>query len=263
MATYVPAKRATQYIVYVGLPSAANGSIYQASATLAAGDAKVSIDGGALANLATLPAVTPAASKMVKVTLSTSEMTGDNITVILSDQTSPPEWADVILNIPTVASQIDDLPTAAGIADAVWDEDATGHQTQGTFGQAIGDPAADTNTIYKAVVSDATGATVGVDVVAVKAETAIIVVDTTTDIPALIDALPTAAENATAVMASNVEGTVTLTESMRLQNAVLLGKASGLATTTAVYRDLADTKDRVSATVDADGNRSAVTLDDS
>lgn len=78
-----------------------------------------------------------------------------------------------------------------------------------------------------------------------------------------LDALPTAAETATAVMASNVEGTVTLTESMRLQNAVLLGKASGLSTTTAVYRDLADTKNRVSATVDADGNRSAVTLDDS
>lgn len=69
-------------------------------------------------------------------------------------------------------------------------------------------------------------------------------------------------EIAAAVMASNVEGTVTLTESMRLQNAALLGKASGLGTTTAVYRDLADTKDRITATVDADGNRTAVTLDD-
>ena len=38
--------------------------------------------------------------------------------------------------------------TAAGIADAVWDEDATAHQTQGTFGQAIGDPGADTDTIW-------------------------------------------------------------------------------------------------------------------
>lgn len=36
----------------------------------------------------------------------------------------------------------------AEIADAVWDEDATGHQTQGTFGQAIGDPGADTDTIW-------------------------------------------------------------------------------------------------------------------
>jgi hypothetical protein len=66
----------------------------------------------------------------------------------------------------------------AEIADGVWDEDATGHQTQGTFGQAIGDPVADTNTIFKAVVTDAAGATVGVDIVAVKAETASIQVDT-------------------------------------------------------------------------------------
>ena len=47
---------------------------------------------------------------------------------------------------------------------------------------------------------------------------------------------------------------------LRMCSAVLLGKASGLDTTTAVYRDAADVKDRVTATVDADGNRSAVTL---
>ena len=60
---------------------------------------------------------------------------------------------------------------SAEIADAVWNEDATGHQTQGTFGQAIGDPVADTNTIFKAVVTDATGATVGVDGAAILADT--------------------------------------------------------------------------------------------
>jgi len=37
---------------------------------------------------------------------------------------------------------------SAEIADAVWDEDATAHQTQGTFGQAIGDPGADSDTIW-------------------------------------------------------------------------------------------------------------------
>ena len=58
----------------------------------------------------------------------------------------------------------------AEIADAIWDEDATAHQTGGTFGQAIGDPGADTNTIFKAVVTDATGATVGVDVVDLKTQ---------------------------------------------------------------------------------------------
>ena len=76
-----------------------------------------------------------------------------------------------------------------------------------------------------------------------------------------IAALPTAAENATAVMASTIEGTFDLTESARLWNAALAGKASGLATATATFRDLADGKDRIVATVDADGNRTAVTRD--
>lgn len=58
-----------------------------------------------------------------------------------------------------------------------------------------------------------------------------------------------------------VEGSTTLKESVRLANAALGGKASGLATTTAIYRDLADSKDRITGTVDEDGNRSAVTLD--
>lgn len=38
-------------------------------------------------------------------------------------------------------------PTAAAIADQVWNEDATGHQTAGTFGEALGDPLATGNSI--------------------------------------------------------------------------------------------------------------------
>lgn len=80
-----------------------------------------------------------------------------------------------LTNLPAITAN---WLTAAGvaadagteIASAVWDMDATAHQTQGTFGQAIGDPAADTNTLYKAVVTDATGATVGVDVVDLKTQ---------------------------------------------------------------------------------------------
>lgn len=71
--------------------------------------------------------------------------------------------------IATGAIDADALAADAGteIAAAVWDMDATAHQTQGTFGQAIGDPVADTNTIYNAVVTDAAGATVGVDTTAI------------------------------------------------------------------------------------------------
>lgn len=72
-------------------------------------------------------------------------------------------------NVITAAATAADFGTE--IASAVWDMDATAHQTGGTFGQAIGDPGADTNTIFKAVCTDATGATVGVDVAAVLADT--------------------------------------------------------------------------------------------
>lgn len=64
-----------------------------------------------------------------------------------------------------------------------------------------------------------------------------------------------------AVIDDVVEGSTTLRQMLRLFAAALLGKASGLETTTAVYRDIGDTKNRISATVDADGNRTAVTLD--
>ena len=53
---------------------------------------------------------------------------------------------------------------------------------------------------------------------------------------------------------------LTWAQSVMLGQAVLLGKASGLGTTTAVYRSTDDGEDRVTATVDADGNRTAVTL---
>lgn len=45
-------------------------------------------------------------------------------------------------------------PTEAVIAAAVWDLDATAHQTLGTFGKAIGDPLADTDTIYALINSN-------------------------------------------------------------------------------------------------------------
>lgn len=82
--------------------------------------------------------------------------------------------------VATGAIDADALATdaVAEIADGVWDEDATGHQTTGTFGQAIGDPVANTATIYAAVVTNAAGTDVAADIIAIKAETASILTDT-------------------------------------------------------------------------------------
>jgi hypothetical protein len=115
MATYVTPKKNTEWIGYVALTSQADVKLVQTNPTLAAGDVKVSTDGGALNNATTLPAVTPAGSKAVKVTLSASEMNGDNVVVIFSDAAGA-EWCDLVLSIQTTARQIDDLayPTVSG-----------------------------------------------------------------------------------------------------------------------------------------------------
>ena len=84
----------------------------------------------------------------------------------------------------TAGTNLNDIAAAD-----VWAVDATTQQTQGTFGQAIGDPVADTTTIYQAVATDATGDNVSVDVVALKAETVLIVEDTGTTIPGTITTL--------------------------------------------------------------------------
>lgn len=61
--------------------------------------------------------------------------------------------------------------------------------------------------------------------------------------------------------AAGVETGITPRQGWRLMLAAMAGKASGLATSTAVYRDTNDTKNRITATVDSSGNRTAVTLD--
>lgn len=95
-------------------------------------------------------------------------------------------------------------------------------------------------------------AAVDTEVAAIKAKTDLI--------PASI---PTADENADGLLdkAAGVETGFTVRQTLRLMAAVLLGKASGMDTTTAIFRDLADSKDRISAVVDSDGNRTSVTRD--
>lgn len=110
MATMVPPQKNVEYIFYVGLVSQADTKLLQNNPTLAAGDVLVSTDGGATSNLDTLPAVTPASSDMVKVTVSTDEMNGDNIIIVFSDAAGS-EWCDLLINIQTSAQSLDTMDT--------------------------------------------------------------------------------------------------------------------------------------------------------
>jgi hypothetical protein len=102
-APYNPPVKGENFLVYIALEDFASPGSFKANPTIAAGDFKVSKDGGALADLATLPAVGPAASIWVLITLSATEMTADNVAVQCIDQTSPKEWADKAFCIVTTA----------------------------------------------------------------------------------------------------------------------------------------------------------------
>lgn len=102
-APYNPPVKNEDFIIYVALEDYADPGNFKIDPTIAAGDFKVSIDGAALANLSTLPAVTPAGSRLLKITLSSAEMNGDVIAIQGVDQTDPKEWSDFMLAIPTTA----------------------------------------------------------------------------------------------------------------------------------------------------------------
>lgn len=65
----------------------------------------------------------------------------------------------------------------------------------------------------------------------------------------------------TTVWATVMTGTTTAIQSMRGFIAALLGKSSGLDLGSPTYRNIADTKNVITSTSDANGNRSVVTLD--
>ena len=136
-------------------------------------------------------------------------------------------------------------PTASAIADQVWEEALSDHSgTSGSTAEALaaagtaGDPWG--TSLPGSYTSGQAGYIIGTYLTA---------------------APPSASAIADAVFDEAYESTYTLREYLRLSSSVEFGILSGADGTTVSIRDLSDSKDRVTATVDADGNRSAVTLD--
>ena len=75
-----------------------------------------------------------------------------------------------------------------------------------------------------------------------------------------IDADALAADAVDEILDEVIEGSVTMRQALRLFMAALGGKVSGAGTTSIMFRDTGDTTNRIAATVDSSGNRTAVTL---
>ncbi|MCP5016114.1 MAG: hypothetical protein GY938_12715 [Ketobacter sp.] len=141
--------------------------------------------------------------------------------------------------------------------------------TQATLG-GLNDVAA-TDIVSNGAITTLAGAVVNVDTVDVTTTNADMVgtdnaateakqdiIDANVDaIPALIAALNDL--STTDIETITIETGYTLKEALQLIGAAVAGKLSGAATTTNTIRSLDDSADRITATVDTDGNRSAVT----
>lgn len=109
MASKLPAVKNSAFTFRCVLFAQSDNQI-KANPTIAAGDWKVSTDGAAFANLATLPDVDPDTTAQVLVSLSAGEMNGDEIMVTAIDA-SGAEWHSAAWVIHTAAQTFDTMDT--------------------------------------------------------------------------------------------------------------------------------------------------------
>ena len=276
------------------LISASTSDFDDTPVTFAAGDIQLSKDDGAFANTTNTPV--HEGNGFYSLLLSATEMEAAYHMVTVIDQTATKVWKDQAIIIQTFgnasAGLVFDLSKTA--EDSVWDAALSGHNTAGTSGKYLRQIKEGVVSV-EASVNDA-GATTTVFITSLT-ETAdsfysdmsmmfidgalkgqckpILSYNGTTKTITLDEALTSAPANGvgfiilcvhvhpvseivSSVLSSIIEGSITLKQSLQLSNAGAAGKLSGAATTSIAIRDQADTKDRISATVDADGNRTAI-----
>jgi hypothetical protein len=118
----VPIKKNVARTIFIpGLVSQADTKLFQVNPTIASGDFKYSLDGGAWTNLATLPDVYPASGTQVRLQLAQAELNGDQLDIRWSDAAGA-EWCDGSLMILTATLQTGDAPVnSAGVATILAD----------------------------------------------------------------------------------------------------------------------------------------------
>ena len=216
--------------------------------------------GNGLYSLELTAAETGAALVGVSATSATASVVVNPLIVFTTDGAVPPQEAGTsgglgtvdasnrIAGIQGTINDLDGLPTAATIADQVWDEATSGHTSAGSYGKAIGDGVTTwvTATGFSTFDSSADAVTVGTV--------------SSTPINAIADGLLDRADGVEPASAGTER---TVREALRLILSACAGQVAGASGTTITIRATNDTTNRITATVDSDGNRTAVTYIDS
>lgn len=245
--------------------------------TPAAGDVKLSKDGAAAVNVTNLPtAIAMGNGAVWDFSLTAAELQGAKIVVTVIDAATkavedqcfsiatfghasaeyPPDLADAAaLGLArldaAISSRADGSAYTALRAAKLDNLDTNVGSRLATAGYTAPDNAGIVAAANAAIAADTKGA-------AIKAKT-----DTLPASPAATADIPTAVANATAVLAAMVEGTETLAELLRLVRAALVGRSDGFPAGPVHFRDGANTKNRITAQTDPDGNRTSVITDPS
>ncbi len=140
---------------------------YKVSPTLASGDVKIEKDGGAAANLATLPSEEPAGGSSLAVPFSSTEMQCKQAVVRFVDAAGA-QWNDDCLHIFTVGHPSAFMPfdffsptvalspgSLSQVTGGVWDELRENHIAGGSFGER-GISTSDIAALLAAEVGDST-----------------------------------------------------------------------------------------------------------
>jgi spore maturation protein SpmB len=237
--------------------------------TPATGDVKVIKDGGAAANIATLP-VFISGTGILTWSLSAAECTATEVIIQVIDSATK-----------AVQDQVFRLQTTKASALQVGVPQAT--QAAGDTAITLDATAAGQTDFYKGsviAITSGSGANQARIITAYNGTTKVATIDRAWDVALVITAggtqsifavFPqglnqplTAAQTEAAVMdtASGIETGLTFRQSLRIASAVLFGRRSGTGTGTEVFNAaVTNAKPRVTGTIDGSGNRTNVTTD--
>jgi hypothetical protein len=158
----------------------------------------------------------------------------------------------------TLAAGGGTAPTAEEVAAAVWDAATADHDTAATFGAGVEAIRAKTDNLPASPANEETVAALPTiaEILATEVDTGF----TVQDALATIGYLDTSAGNAAALLAAQIgDGTITVAQILRVLAAAAAGKTSGHPGAP-VFRNLADTQDVIAGALDANGNRTEVTV---
>lgn len=233
----------------------ADGDLITGAAGL---DSEKSLNGDTFADCTNEATEIATSSGMYYLLLTAAEMTADVVAIIVKTSTSGAKTTPIVLyprKLPTSTSGTAQGGTSSTLILGLSAVQIAQYY-RGMILVTTGGTGAGQARIIDDYYSDVGGWTAGVVpdwATAPDSDTTYDVLGTDTQVP--LTAI------ADAVWDEIDEGSITMRNFMRIMLAALAGKTTGGGTTTVAFRDQADTKDRIAATVDASGNRSSVTID--